>query len=83
MFIRDIRSCPLTIISSVLWFTYFTKSYYPWTAGVYFQICTDLGLFFIICDSHGLVYIFKSALICSCFSLFATPIDWCIFSNLH
>ena len=28
MYIRDIHSCPLTIISSVLWLTYFTKSYY-------------------------------------------------------
>ena len=28
MYIQDIHSCPLTIISSVLWLTYFTKSYY-------------------------------------------------------
>ena len=28
MYIQDIRSCPLTIILSVLWLTYFTKSYY-------------------------------------------------------
>ena len=28
MYIRDIHSCPLTIILSVLWLTYFTKSYY-------------------------------------------------------
>ena len=54
----------------------------PWT-GVYFQICTNLQLFFIICNSHGLVYISKSALIRGCFSFSATPMDWCIYSNLR